>query len=479
MTNPTIPKILHQIWIGPKPCPTNLLRTWKEKHPDFEYIFWTEEELMKRNIQLQCTEKIDLISEINGKADIIRWELLYLYGGYFVDADSICIEPFDDFFEGKTGFASYENENNRKGLIATGTMGFIPNHPLCRDIIEWIKSEDSNELIQNTRAWYSVGPALLTKFLDTGNYPDFTIYPSYYFLPIHFTGLSYIGHKKVYAYQEWGTAKHSYDTMNSIVLPRCFNEPSEWVSVLITNYNTNPIFVKECLDSIRNQEGDFGMELIWVDDGSDTENKAQVEELLNGFVKGSRFIKLKYIPRKKNNGHSRALNLGLIYCSYPLIFKMDADDIMLPTRISKQIAFMNKNKNAMICGTNMTLFKADDCSRQKKCVRNTNHPLVLSNETFNKELPNWFMNHPTLCYRKEAIEHINGYTKDKYVLDNIHEDYDLEVRMLRTYGYIYNLEESLLLYRVHNAQITSKRVLTLDELIEIKAYICKDKTYNK
>ena len=35
------------------------------------------------------------IEEINGKADIIRWEILYHYGGLFVDADSICIESFD------------------------------------------------------------------------------------------------------------------------------------------------------------------------------------------------------------------------------------------------------------------------------------------------------------------------------------------------------------------------------------------------
>jgi len=36
-----IPKILHQIWIGPKPAPTNLMHSWKDKHPDFEYIYWT------------------------------------------------------------------------------------------------------------------------------------------------------------------------------------------------------------------------------------------------------------------------------------------------------------------------------------------------------------------------------------------------------------------------------------------------------
>ena len=34
-----IPKIIHQLWIGPHPVPTTLMDTWKEKHPEFEYIF--------------------------------------------------------------------------------------------------------------------------------------------------------------------------------------------------------------------------------------------------------------------------------------------------------------------------------------------------------------------------------------------------------------------------------------------------------
>lgn len=32
---------------------------------------------------------------INSKTDIMRWEILYEYGGIFIDADSICLNPFD------------------------------------------------------------------------------------------------------------------------------------------------------------------------------------------------------------------------------------------------------------------------------------------------------------------------------------------------------------------------------------------------
>ena len=36
-------------------------------------------------------------------------------------------------------FVGYENENIRQGLVATGTMAFPPNHPLCLAAIKWIQ----------------------------------------------------------------------------------------------------------------------------------------------------------------------------------------------------------------------------------------------------------------------------------------------------------------------------------------------------
>ena len=46
--------------------------------------------------------------------------------------------------------------------------------------------------------------------------PDIKIFSSYYFLPIHLSGLEYKGHGKIYAYQEWGSTKDNYRDMNTI-----------------------------------------------------------------------------------------------------------------------------------------------------------------------------------------------------------------------------------------------------------------------
>jgi len=471
----SIPKIIHQIWIGPKPRPSNLMDTWKNKHPDYEYILWTETEVERRGIIFECAKQIEMIQEYAGKADIMRLEILYKYGGVFIDADSICIEPLDDFFMKKTAFATYENENVRAGLVANGTMGYIPQHPLCRDMINWINSDNSTEAIQNCRAWYSVGPALLTRFLDLGKYRGFSVFPSYYFLPIHFTGLKYEGHKKVYAHQEWGTANQSYDTMNSVTLPAELCEPTIWISVLVSSYNTDHYHIRECLDSIKAQNGHFGIELVWLNDGSSAENTAILESELELFKDKTRFCKVIYEKTVDNRGTHDCLNRGIILCSNELIFKMDSDDIMLPDRIRIQMAFMEKTEDCVVCGSAIQLFKNDSVMdpRSKMMQMEKKHAFVLTWTDFLKTRPDWFLNHPTLCFRKSAVLAVGNYNK-KRLYSSIMEDYDLELRLMKRYGRVYSLPDVLLYYRIHPGQLTYQNMANSVENLIIRKQLIED-----
>ena len=69
-----IPKIIHQLWIGPKEPPTKFMDTWKNIHEKegFEYIRWSEEEMQKRKFYPTLLKKVNQ-EEINGQADILRW----------------------------------------------------------------------------------------------------------------------------------------------------------------------------------------------------------------------------------------------------------------------------------------------------------------------------------------------------------------------------------------------------------------------
>jgi hypothetical protein len=452
-----IPKIIHQIWIGDKcPPPISLIQTWISKNPDYQHILWTEAEIEKRGFIFECQSKIDLCPELCGKADIMRLEILWKYGGIYLDADSICLEGFDDFFSEKSGFATFENENTRSGLVANGNMGIVPGHPLCRDMIDWILSDESTVPIQTLRAWASVGPTLLTRFLNTGNYSDFYVFPSYLFLPNHFTGESYDGHRKVYAHQYWGTNYNIYDasfaTTSSFEIPRNLKTPQKNISLLISSYNTNKQYLHECLESIKSQRGEFGIELVWINDGSSDENTAVLEALLDKFIKTSRFIKLVYHRFLKNHGLAYCLNTGVLLCNYELIFRMDSDDIMYPDRIQKQLLFMEKNPEIMICGGNIRMFQMNNGKRE--IVRETNHPEKLVRNTFLSEKPQWFMNHPTLCFRKTACLIVGNYDILNPKLRNSHEDFDLEARFICKFGSITNLPDILVLYRIHDSQVT-------------------------
>jgi len=439
-----IPKIIHQIWIGPKDRPYKLMDSWKNKHPEFEYILWNEEEFEKRGIKFDCQTKIDSIEEINGKADIIRWELAYKYGGIFLDADSICIEPIDNYLMYHTAFASYENEEMRQSLVATGTMGFPSEYSLCKAAIKWILENPVSNAETGRRAWMNVGPGLLTLLLSSNLYPEFKILPSYTFLPIHYTGLKYAGHERVYAYQEWGSTKNNYDTMNSVELPNELLQPEFWISVLVSSYNTRSSYVKECLDSIKSQIGNFGIELVWINDGSSELNSKILEGMLNRFEETTRFCKVIY-HKQENQGVCISLKNGVDLCTNEIIIRMDSDDMMWPERIQKQIDFMKSNPDAVCCGTNIQYSMNGNLTSQ------TNHPTVITWEDYKQTRSHWFMNHPTLCFRKSAILEVGNYDPST---GSISEDFELELRLLKRFGKLYNLPEVLLYYRIHEQQVT-------------------------
>lgn len=444
-----IPKIIHQIWIGPKPAPTKFMDTWRDKNPDFKYIRWNEQEILKQKHIFSCLNRVDEMEEINGKADILRWEILYEYGGVFLDADSICIESIDDILMKTNCFAGWEQEQIRQGLIATGTMGFPPKHQLVKQAVEWIKANKVSNRETGKRAWLTVGPMLLTNMYNSNKsfINEMTIFPSYFFLPIHATGLEYNGHGKIYAFQEWGSTKQNYEIMNNISLPPQFiNPPPEKsVSILVSSYNTKAIYIKECLDSIKRQQGYFNIELVWINDGSNEINTMVLKELLNQFEKTTRFMKVVYNENDGNRGIGYTLNKGIEMCSNEIIIKMDSDDIMVSNRIQMQLNYMLANPTTMICGGQINCFNSE-----KQPVSQTSHK-SLTWEEYKNVRSHWFINHPTVCYRKSAVLAAGNYNK---YLKQMAEDFELELRMLKTHGYIHNMNEILLNYRLHDEQVT-------------------------
>jgi glycosyltransferase involved in cell wall biosynthesis len=228
-------------------------------------------------------------------------------------------------------------------------------------------------------------------------------------------------------------------------------EPSIWVSMLIPSYNTNKVYLVECVKSIKEQIGDFGIELVWIDDCSSLENSQFLVNLLNMELKPLKNLKLVYQKTKINRGVSFCLHQGVFLCSNEIIFRMDSDDIMLNDRIKKQLDFMNSNSTCVLCGTNIICFNEEN-GIKNEISRTTHH--TLSWEKYKKNPVDWFLNHPTLCFRKSAIMSVGNYKKN-FKLP--FEDLELELRVLKKYGIVFNLSECLLLYRQHGNQTSIKK----------------------
>ena len=190
-----IPKIIHMIWIGPKTPPQWCIDSWKinyiNKYPDWRFILWNDEEINK--LEMINKEIYDLEPTLRGKSDIARMEILYQYGGIFLDADSFWIEKensnLDILLEEskETGFFCANEPNDRTGfgLYANGVFGCIKESQITMDIILYLKKHYKLEKQKNNHKysiWLVTGPYPFTQIIKK-HLNNITIFPPHYFFP--------------------------------------------------------------------------------------------------------------------------------------------------------------------------------------------------------------------------------------------------------------------------------------------------------
>ena len=201
-----IPKIIHQIWIGPKKMPEKYMNTWIVQNPEWEYMRWTDETIKEHYPNgFKNQKKIDEIEEWAGKADIMRYEILHDFGGFYADADSICTNSLEDFFLENECFSVFENEQVRGNLVANGYIGATKGCKLMKILIDGISKKASVSYDKTgLMAWQCVGPLFFTETIINTQYP-IAIYPSFVFIPVHYSGVKYNGNGKSYSHQLWGS----------------------------------------------------------------------------------------------------------------------------------------------------------------------------------------------------------------------------------------------------------------------------------
>jgi mannosyltransferase OCH1-like enzyme len=123
---PRIPHVFHQIWLGPEPPPRefgSFRDSWRKHHPGWELRLWGEDDLPGdlRNAAIYERERQPV-----ERADILRLELLWKFGGVYLDIDMECLRPIDALVDGLDFFGT----EIKPGRVTNTVIGAAPLHPI-------------------------------------------------------------------------------------------------------------------------------------------------------------------------------------------------------------------------------------------------------------------------------------------------------------------------------------------------------------
>lgn len=206
----------------------------------------------------------------------------------------------------------------------------------------------------------------------------------------------------------------------------------ESFSVLLSVYkNDSPDWLNQALKSICDQTIK-PIEVVIVFDGPVSQN---IEAVVNNYA-----AKLNIVIKRmsRNMGLGRALNFGLQYVRTDLVARVDADDINQKDRFKLQLSMFESDKQLALCGGNVAEFLQSEDNVISNRVVPTEEDDI---RTFSQyRCP---FNHPTVMFRKKAIEHVGGYQHVP-----LFEDYHLWVRVLLAGYKVANVNETLVKMRV-------------------------------
>ena len=209
------------------------------------------------------------------------------------------------------------------------------------------------------------------------------------------------------------------------------------LSIIMAAYNAES-YILEAIRSIRSQSFQK-YQLIVVDDGS-TDGTAEIigsQAAIDG--------RITAINNINNVGLASSLNIGLDFATGDLVARLDADDVALKDRLSRQIECFRKNNNLVICGSNV-VFTTHDLTP----IFPTRLPL----DDWSIRTHFMFMNpfiHSTVMVKGDIFRSIGFRYNENY---EAAQDYEMWSRILYE-GQAMNLEAPLVYSRRHAGTVST------------------------
>ena len=182
-----------------------------------------------------------------------------------------------------------------------------------------------------------------------------------------------------------------------------------------------------CLQSILEQTM-LPAQVVIVLDGPVHQN---VHKVLDSF---SPRLPLMIVSLKRNQGLGRALAAGMESCVHELVARVDTDDVSVSDRFEKQVLFLLARPEVSVVGGVMreNYIQGDLLI----CRDRPGAPTECNMKKWaQKRNP---LNHPTVMFRKSAIDLVGGYMDCPFF-----EDYYLWVRLIASSAKIANLDAVL------------------------------------
>lgn len=170
--------LIHRLWLGPNPMPDAYVaygKKWQELNPGAVVMEWLT---VPDNLRNQAV--VDDIRSRGGNsieasvqiADVVGYELVYEYGGVYVNADIEPTRSIDYMFDFynlnyEDAFAGYEDVHNDR--IVNSVLGSVQTkHPFWNFVLDQLPErywqDPQAEMVMTT------GPELLTNCVREWNY---------------------------------------------------------------------------------------------------------------------------------------------------------------------------------------------------------------------------------------------------------------------------------------------------------------------
>lgn len=178
-----IPKIIHQIYWNFKVKNGKMFDTWKKLSDDckqmytqegWEYRLWGKQDADNFIYQnFPWLRKKWFFSTNIEKVDILRYAIMYIHGGMYIDMDTKCLKPYNppqhaNIILGGTALAK-TLFINRFYSINNNIMLSIPNHPFWQSILHRINIYKISDM------W----PSFIRISMHTGPYCLQNVYENY------------------------------------------------------------------------------------------------------------------------------------------------------------------------------------------------------------------------------------------------------------------------------------------------------------